>query len=78
VVVRPQVPGDYYHVYIKYSEARVSTVMPSEENFDYSFTLPNNKTFKNDYTGELPHTAFIANNETKGNGTYYIAVKLAG
>lgn len=76
VVVKPEIPGDMYHLFIKYSNTRVTDVYPDEKHHDYSFTLPN--MFYSDPSNELMYTAFISNNETKGNGTYYIGIKLAG
>jgi hypothetical protein len=82
VVIIPLVSGDYYHVYIKYSTKKVIDLYPDESNYDYAFTLPNNKSYHIDGAyrqsyEELRYTAFVSSNETKGNGTYYIAVKLA-
>ena len=78
VVVLPEKAGDWYHVYIKYTPLKVIDEYPSETTYDYYFTLPTNSsagtTNANAY--EMRHTAFIRANETKGNGTYYIAVKL--
>lgn len=75
-MVKPEIPGDIYHLYIKYSKTRVTDVYPDEKHHDYAFTLPN--LLYSDQSKELMHTAFISNNETKGNGTYYIGIKLAG
>lgn len=67
-----------YHIYIKYSMTKVATEYPNEVNYDYVFTLPNNRTLEKDQPRDLKNTAFIPSNMTKGNGTYYIAVKLIG
>lgn len=77
-MVKPDLPGDYYHIYIKYSETRVAARYPDETYFDYSFTAPNNRSFPDDVTGELKYTAFLPAEKAMGNGTYYIGVKLAG
>lgn len=77
-VMVSDIPGNFFHVYVKYSVTKVASVYPDEKNHDYVFTLPSNKTFINDRTRELKHTAFISNNDTKGNGTYYFGVKLVG
>lgn len=56
----------------------MASTYPNEVNYNYVFTLPNNKTsFPRDKANELKFTAFISDNETMGNGTYYIGVKLA-
>ena len=69
---------NYYHVYVLYSATKVASVYPDELNYNYVFTLPSNKTsFPRDKANELKFTAFISNNDTMGNGTYYIGVKLA-
>ncbi len=77
VVLMPENEGDLYHVYIKFSANPKTddSKYPDEKNYDFSFSLPKNKTNQEDLS-ELRYTAFIASNETKGNGTYYIAVKL--
>jgi hypothetical protein len=77
VVLIPENEGDLYHVYVKFSVSPKTDELkyPDEENFDYSFSLPKNRTDPSD-TSELRYTAFIGSNDTKGNGTYYIAVKL--
>ena len=76
-VLRPDTIGDIYHVYIsKYTlDTPSDQKYPTEQYNDYAFTLPNNRDVNE--TSELKYTAFIGNNETKGNGTYYIGVKLA-
>lgn len=68
---------NYYHVYIKYSVTKVTDVYPNEINADYVFTLPNNRTLEKNQPRDLKNTAFIPANMTKGNGTYYVGVKLA-
>ena len=69
----PAVPGDFYHIYVKYSLTRVIDVQPSEKSYDYAYTLPNNRV-ENE---EKRHSIFMAQNQTMGNGTYYIGVKVA-
>jgi hypothetical protein len=78
-VLKPDTPGDYFHVYMsRYTlDTPSDQKYPSEKYHDWAFTVPNNRS-EDPATSELPFTAFISNNETKGNGTYYIAVKLAG
>ncbi len=82
VVLLPQRLGDWYHVYIKYTPLKVlgaDDEYPSQSSNDYNFTLPSSPAIRNDPSyarDELAHTAFIRANETKGNGTYYIGVKL--
>jgi hypothetical protein len=79
-VAIPETQGDFYHIYIKYSAKRTISQdeYPDESSFDYHCMSPNNKTYENSPDKyELVHTCFIAANETKGNGTYYIGVKLA-
>jgi hypothetical protein len=79
-VAIPETPGDFYHIYIKYSAKKTinPNEYPDEASFDYYCMSPNNKTYKNSQDEyELIHTCFIGINETKGNGTYYIGVKLA-
>ena len=70
----PTEPGEFYHVYIKYTDKKVIDTYPDENNYDYMFTLPNNKSSSS--APEIKYSAFIGSNETKGNGTYYIGVKL--
>ncbi|CAF0709342.1 unnamed protein product [Brachionus calyciflorus] len=77
VVIIPETPGDIYHIYIKYSETKITSVYPDEKNHDYAFTSPDLSGYYTDPSNELMYTAFISNNDTKGNGTYYIGVKLA-
>lgn len=73
----PEIPGDFYHIYIKYSTAKVIEEYPDEKNYDYAFTSPNSIYLEEGDFEELRYTSFISNNDTKGNGTYYIGVKLA-
>ena len=75
IAVMPEVDGDYYHIYVKYSVKKVIEVYPDEASFDYAYTVPSNRT-ELDY--EARHTVFMRANETMGNGTYYVGVKLAG
>jgi hypothetical protein len=80
----PSQEGDIYHVYIKYSEKKVIDEYPSETNYDWIYTLPANASNissttsekYSDSSSELPNTAFLSNKDTKGNGYYYIGVKL--
>jgi len=76
-VLKPDTPGDYFHVYVsKYTlDTPSDQKYPNEVYHHYKFTLPNNRKV-DDPASELPFTAFIGNNETQGNGTYYISVKL--
>ena len=53
---------------------KVIEVQPSEKSYDYAYTLPNNNITDNE---EKRQTIFIPQNETMGNGTYYVGVKLA-
>lgn len=77
-VLKPDTPGDMYHVYIsKYTlDTPSDQKYPNEQYHEYKFFLPNNRTVEE--TSELKYTAFIPNGETKGNGTYYVGIKLAG
>jgi hypothetical protein len=75
IEIYPEQKGDIYHIYVKYSDKKVIDVQPSEKSYDYAYTLPN---FNQTESEEKMHTIFIPQNETKGNGTYYIGVKLAG
>ena len=75
IEIYPEQKGDIYHIYVKYSDKKVIDVQPSEKSYDYAYTLPN---FNKTESEEKMHTIFIPQNETKGNGTYYIGVKLAG
>lgn len=78
-MLKPDTPGDYFHVYAsKYTlDTPSDQKYPNEVYHHYKFTLPNNRQV-DDPASELPYTAFISNNETQGNGTYYISVKLVG
>ena len=78
VVTIPDSVGDIYHVYVKYSANPATDDLryPTESNFDWVFTLPNNNTY-DEQLYELKYTAFLGINETKGAGTYYIGIKLA-
>lgn len=78
VVVIPEKPEEVFHIYVKYSAKPRGdeNKYPDEENYDYHFTVPNNKTSL-DPANELRYTAFIGANETMGSGAYYIGVKVA-
>ena len=78
VVTIPDSVGDIYHVYIRYSAdpAMDDLRYPTEKNYNWVFTLPNNNT-NDEHFSELKYTAFLGINETKGAGTYYIGIKLA-
>ncbi len=77
IVLLPLIPGDCYHIYIRYSPTKVIDIYPDEKTFDYYYTLPNTKQIDDPQFSEIQNTAFIKANETKGSGTYYIGVKLA-
>ena len=70
VVVIPDNPGDFYHIYIKYSVTKVTTEYPDEHNYDYHFTVPDLYAADTDPSNELMYTAFISNNDTKGKQIY--------
>ena len=78
VVVMPERAEEVFHIYVKYSASPKSDEhkYPDEVNYDYVFTVPNNRTSE-DPSDELRYTAFIGANETKGSGAYYIGVKVA-
>jgi hypothetical protein len=77
MVILPECPGEFYHVYVKYTTKRVIDEVVDEKNFDWRFTVPNNMTLGLTDSDELKYSVFISNNDTKGNGTYYAGVKLA-
>lgn len=70
-VIIPDNPGDFYHVYIKYSVTKVTKEYPDEHNYDYQFTVPDLYAADTDPSNELMYTAFISNNDTKGTFIYY-------
>ena len=77
VVIIPDCPDEYYHIYIKYTNKSYLEEYPDEKNHDWVFTSPNNMTLDEGDSSELRYTAFLSNTDTKGNGTYYIGIKLA-
>jgi hypothetical protein len=76
IMITPEVDGDFYHVYISHTPNKTISEYPNEKTHDYAFTVPQNSS----QTGEndaFKYRIFLRSNETKGNGTYYIGIKLA-
>jgi hypothetical protein len=76
-MITPLVDGDIYHVYISYTPNKTIDTYPSETSHDYAYTIPRNETFVGTLEDEFKYRIFLLSNETKGNGTYYIGIKLA-
>ena len=75
-MITPEVEGDFYHVYISHTPNKTIDQYPNENSHDYAFTIPRNETSANE-NDEFRYRIFLRSNETKGNGTYYIGIKLA-
>lgn len=78
LILTPLTKGDYYHVYISHSPKKTIAEYPNEKSHDWVFTVPNNLTYdeSTEEGRDFKHTIFLSNNETKGEGYYFIGVKL--